>query len=226
MTLLWLFGVLILCKSFASIIYAMAFVPFILLAPLRWQLRVSAILATLVMLYPLMRWWNLVPTDGIIAFLAGIDAERAYSLDYRFQNETALLGRAAEKALTGWGEWNRNHIMDPVSGRPLTVTDGMWIVQMSTLGLLGFLWMFGLLAGSLLRFALWSGRNGPDAAAAGLAVILAANLVDLIPNATLTPLTWMTAGALAGLAARRAPVSAAAPALAIRRGPQPIQTVI
>lgn len=224
-TLLWLFAVLILCKSMASIVYALAFVPMILLVPLRWQLRLAAVLATAVLLYPLLRWWNLVPTEGIVAFLTGIDAERAYSLNYRFENETALLGRAALKALTGWGEWNRNHIMDPVSGKALTVTDGMWIVQMSAYGLLGFLWMFGLLAGALLRFSLWAGRNGPDGAAVGLAVILAANLVDLVPNATLTPLTWMTAGALAGLAARRE-LSADKPAMALRRGPQPIQTVI
>jgi len=69
-------------------------------------------------------------------------------------------------------------------------------------------------------------RSGPvDRWTAGLALIMAASLVDLIPNATVTPLTWMSAGALAGLAARGMPVGArqAAPAPAARRA---MKTVI
>lgn len=226
LALLWLTGVLILCKSAASILYGLLFVPVVLFAPLRWQLRIAGVLAALVLIYPLSRWWNLLPTEAITEFLVGIDQDRAYSLDYRFQNEAALLERASAKALTGWGGWGRHHIIDPSSGRYLTVTDGMWIVQMSIYGLLGYLWMFGLLVGPVLRHAFWSGRSAIDPAVAGLSLILAANLVDLIPNATLTPLTWMSAGALAGLAARREPAPGAAVAPLPRRRPQPIQTVI
>lgn len=226
LTLLWLAGVLVLCKSAASIIYAFFFVPVILVVPLIWQLRIASALALLVLIYPLSRWWNLLPTDAIIDFIIGIDQDRAYSMDYRFNNEAALLERASIKALVGWGEWNRNHIMDPESGRTLTVADGAWIVQMSVNGLLGFLWKFGLLSGSVLHYAARSGRHGIDAAGAGLALILAVNLVDLIPNATLTPLTWMSAGALAGLAARREFSTAETPATVLRLGRQPIKTII
>ena len=35
-----------------------------------------------------------------------------------------------------------------------------------------------------------------------LSLMLAMNLLDLIPNATLTPLSWLTAGALLGNANR------------------------
>ena len=35
---------------------------------------------------------------------------------------------------------------------------------------------------------------------AALALMLAANLLDLLPNATLEPLTWLMAGALLGQA--------------------------
>lgn len=226
LTLLYFMVVLVLCKSAASIGYGLLFVPVILWAPLRWQLRIAAVLATLVLFYPLSRWWDLLPTDSIINFILGIDSDRALSLDYRFKNEAALLERAAIKALTGWGEWNRNHIMDPSSGRTLTVTDGQWIVQMSSYGLLGFLWQFGLLSGAVLAYAARARGRALDAAGAGLAVILAANLVDLIPNATLTPLTWMSAGALAGLAARRVPVADAGSLAVPLRGPRPIQTII
>jgi hypothetical protein len=33
-----------------------------------------------------------------------------------------------------------------------------------------------------------------------LALLLAINLIDMIPNATLTPLTWLIAGTLLGMA--------------------------
>lgn len=42
--------------------------------------------------------------------------------------------------------------------------------------------------------------NGISPYAAGLALILAFNMIDLLPNATLTPLTWLIAGALLGYA--------------------------
>jgi hypothetical protein len=47
-----------------------------------------------------------------------------------------------------------------------------------------------------------------------VALILAVNVFDLIPNATITPLTWMFAGAVLGLAeqARSLAPRAAAPA--------------
>jgi hypothetical protein len=37
-----------------------------------------------------------------------------------------------------------------------------------------------------------------------LAIVLAVNLVDLIPNSWLSPLTWLIAGALLGAAERHA----------------------
>lgn len=51
-----------------------------------------------------------------------------------------------------------------------------------------------------------------------VALILAFNLADLLPNATLVPLTWLVAGALLGQAealalARRQAKAAASPAL-------------
>ena len=72
--------------------------------------------------------------------------------------------------------------------------------------------MFGLLCGSVIRVWYHSATSGRyDRWTVGMTLILAANIVDLIPNATLTPLSWLAAGALAGLAARRVTGTDAAP---------------
>jgi hypothetical protein len=114
-------------------------------------------------------------------------------------NEDVLMARAHEKPVFGWGSWGRNQIWSE-TGRLLTVTDGRWIILFGVGGWTLLLAEFGLL--SLPLFLLWwqSRREGVTVAphVATLAVIHAINLVDLLPNATLTPLTWLFAGALLG----------------------------
>ncbi|WP_410216630.1 hypothetical protein [Paracoccus sp. (in: a-proteobacteria)] len=201
-TLVYLLAVLVLCKSVASMLYAFTLVPVILFLGPRWQAKLAGVLAIAVFVYPVALWLGLVPVKGITDLAMGLDAERGQSLEFRFDNEQVLLDRASLKPLAGWGAWGRNLEVDPYSGRFTTVTDGQWIVAMTLSGILGYVASFGLLCGSVVRIWLSARSNGIDRWTAGLALIMAANLVDLIPNATLTPLTWLSAGALAGLAAR------------------------
>ena len=206
--------VLVLCKSVASILYAMALLPLVLLAGPRWQLRVAVVLAVLSMAYPLAKGAHIVPEDQMLTMAASIDPDRAASLQFRFDQERILLERAEQKPLFGWGIWGRNHILDPNDGHILTVTDGRWIIVIGVLGWLGFLAEFGLLTAPVLL--LWWRSRGQDLSphAAALSLIVAINMVDLIPNATITPLTWLFAGAVLGHAetlVRRARRPAAAP---------------
>jgi hypothetical protein len=135
----------------------------------------------------------------VVALAERIDADRAQSLEFRLQNEDVLLVRAAEKPVFGWGTWGRNQIWSE-TGRLLTVTDGRWIILLGVGGWLLLLAEFGLL--SLPVFMLWWQSRRSEVSVvphvATLAVIQAINLVDLLPNATLTPLTWLFAGALLG----------------------------
>lgn len=67
-------------------------------------------------------------------------------------------------------------------------------------GYAGFIGQFGLL---LLPIFMLTGayrRTGQEVSvfAAGVAVVLAVNLVDLLPNATITPVTWLFSGAMLG----------------------------
>ena len=111
-----------------------------------------------------------------------------------------MLERASQRIMFGWGRWGRSRIYDEW-GNDISVTDGRWIITLGQFGILGFLAEFGLLAltvfraASALRFA-ESERDSVFLAA--LALIIAINMIDLLPNASLSPWTWLLAGALAG----------------------------
>ena len=190
--------VLVLCKSLAALLYTMVLAPVLALAPRRLQLFGAAAMALLALGYPLLKGADLVPQEQILAFAESIHPDRAQSVGFRFDNEDMLLERVWERPVFGWGIWGRNQIYDAESGRELSVTDGRWLVVIGIFGWAGFLAEFGLLAGPVLLLW-WRGRDAAlDAASVTLAVILGMNLVDMLPNATLTPLTFLAAGALLG----------------------------
>ncbi len=195
----WMMGVLVLCKSLASLLYGLIATPLILFFSPRMQLRVAAMLAVLVLLYPIARGAHLVPVDSMVSLATSHDADRAQSLEFRFDNEEILLERALDKPIFGWGIWARNLVYDPVFGRAHGVTDGRWILVLGMFGWVGYLAEFGLLVLAVI-LAWWRAGPVPSPLISGLSLILALNLVDMIPNATLIPLTWLYAGALLGWA--------------------------
>lgn len=205
---------LVLCKSLASLAYGMVLTPLVLFAPLRWQVRLALLFAVVAVVYPMLRNFQLIPLDAIIAQAEAINPARAQSLEYRFNNEEQLLARAAEKPLFGWGGWGRSLIRDGETGQILSIPDGRWIIIFGTFGWLGYICEFGLLALPLAMLALYMRRHGEAALSplvAPLCLILGVTMVDMLLNATLTPLTWLTAGALLGHAERLMPRGAAAP---------------
>lgn len=215
---LWLVAILILCKSVAPVLYALALAPLILAAPVSLQVRVAAVLALVVILYPILRGAGLIPVEEMVARAAAFDPDRAQSLGFRFTNEGMLLDRASEKPVFGWGGYGRGMVFDLETGRNLTVPDGRWIIVIGMLGWAGYIMEFGLLALPLVLLARQArrGRAGLSPHAGVLALILAANMVDLLPNATLIPFTWLMAGALLGhaealAAGRAAPAQAGLP---------------
>ncbi|WP_343503029.1 hypothetical protein [Alloyangia pacifica] len=200
---LWLTLILVLAKSLGALIFAVVLIPVVLLLTRMGQIRVAILIGLVAITYPVLKGTHLVPEDRILAEAAKIDPERAYSLEFRFENENTLLDRAYEKPVFGWGSWGRNHILDPVTGNILTVTDGRWIIVIGVYGWVGFLAEFGLILLPLLL--LWRESTARDRAEvspfiAPLSLLLAINLSDMVPNATLTPLTWLVAGALTGYA--------------------------
>lgn len=194
-------GLLFICKSAGSILYGILLVPVVLILPLRLQMWIAAAAVCVVVIYPMLRGLDLVPVDALVERAYAFDQERGASLEFRIMNEAVLLDRAQEKPLFGWGGYGRNFVHDPVTGEISLIADGGWILTLGVYGWLGYISEFGLLAFPVLLF--WRETRKMEAkkisgAAVTVAIILAANMVDLLPNDTLIPFTWLLAGALWG----------------------------
>lgn len=189
--------ILVLCKSYASLAYGLAFTPVILLASPRVQLRLALFLAAIAVIYPMLRNAGLIPLDAILAQAEALSPERAQSLGYRFDNEEQLLARAQEKTWFGWGGWGRNLIRDSETAEILSVPDGRWIIVFGMFGWVGYIAEMGLLATPLVLLAAHR-RATLSPLVTALAIILAATMMDMLLNATLIPFTWLCAGALLG----------------------------
>ena len=196
----YLSAMLILCKTLASILYATLSVPLILFTKPRQQLQIALVLTSIALIYPLLRTADLVPTRAILDQVASLSEDRAASLNTRFVSEEALLDRAHERFIFGWGRYGRNRNYGNF-GTFSSTTDGLWIITVGTFGLVGFLGLFGLLAlpvfraASALRFTN-SATDGFHLAA--LTLMVAINVFDFLPNSGLTPWTWLLVGALLG----------------------------
>ena len=197
MAALWLALVLVLSSNFGATALVILLAPVVLLAPPRVQILVAAVIAGSVLLFPMLRSAGFVPTDAAVSTIARIAPTRAASLQFRFNQEDRLLDRASLKPLAGWGPWGRNRIFDENTGRDVTVTDGAWIIFIGRDGWIGYIARFGLLTIPIILLALRR-RDQLTPATSGLSLVSAAGLMDLIPNATITPVTLLVAGALTG----------------------------
>lgn len=204
-------GLLAICKSMGVILYAGVFGPIALLLRPRAHLAIAVGLTVIVIAYPALRGLGMIPTADLVAKAAEVSADRAQSLDYRFGNEDRVLAHAELRPWLGWGGWGRFIPHDAETGRTRIVVDGLWIITIGNNGWLGYAALFGLLALPIWALA-WQAlraRIAPPPSVSILALLLAINMVDLLPNATLIPFTWLIAGALVGHAEQMARDAAA-----------------
>ncbi|WP_196216729.1 hypothetical protein [Paracoccus shanxieyensis] len=205
---LYLCCMIVLCKSAGALIQALIAAPLVALARPRLMVLVAAVVASIAFAYPTLRTTPLLPVNDIVNVAMSISPERGRSLEFRLMNEEQLVERALERPLFGWGGWGRPLFYDPYDGRLSSVPDGQWIVWLGARGVYGYLAQFLLLLVPIFTMmrALMAVRgttNRPEFLTLGcLSLMLAMNCVDLIPNATLTPVTWIAAGALLGNARR------------------------
>lgn len=204
----WLGLMLVICKSLGVLLHAFIAAPILWLMRPRLAVLAACLMGVAVVTYPAVRASGVLPVDHVIETATGAEAARGQSLEFRLVNETILLARAQERILFGWGGWGRALIVNPESGEIETITDGEWIRVLGERGVFGFLAEFLMLLVPL--FMLWrawprTSKTRPgveELTLAAIAMILGLNMVDLVPNATLTPITWMMAGIVAGAARR------------------------
>ena len=214
---IYLSAILVINKSAGALLIALMICPlFYWFKPKRF-VAMALIAAAMIVSYPALRGVGLVPVQQIVSIANSYSPDRAESLGFRVVNEDMLLNRAAERPWFGWGGYGRNRVFvvaDWGQTLDITVTDGTWIILIGTLGWIGYFAEFGLLC-----YPFWHAfkvrHKGLSVASTALAAVHLINLIDLIPNSSLRPITWLIAGALSGAVATRR--SAAVPGFAARR---------
>lgn len=193
----WMFAVFALSKNLGAMILLLAFGPLILLLAPRLQVRAAAVVVGLFLAYPVVWQAGLVPKDRFVGAISAISEARAQSFAFRLDNEERLIAKALEKPVAGWGSWGRNRVFDD-RGRDLSVTDGLWIIQLGSFGWMGYVGLFGLICFPVLAMARSRNASRIDWSTAALCIVIAANCVYLVPNSALSPIGWLIAGAVAG----------------------------
>lgn len=202
MSYLWV--VLILSKSLASLLYSMVAVPLVLFASPRAQSLAAAALAGLLFVYPLLRANDLIPVEFLQTWAEeDYGQERAQSMTFRLENEARLLDRALERPWFGWGSYCRACVYERWSGErsAVSIRDGAWIIRFGDQGVVGFVGSFGLLLFplvALVRRLKYAPRVSDRRLLAGLGLMVGFSAFDLIPNGDFTRLAFVLSGALWG----------------------------
>jgi len=92
---------------------------------------------------------------------AAFGAVRAGSLDFRFRHEAALVDRAMQSPMFGWGGWNRNRVDSDIAREVLgeeSITDGFWIIALGQRGLVGLVATYGWMLLPATLAVLWAVR--------------------------------------------------------------------
>jgi hypothetical protein len=195
----YLAALLVVCKSLGAFVYGAIAAPIVMFTRPRTWTKVACALLLLACAYPELRWHGLIPIHHIADAAKSISPARFESFETRVKNEDQLLSKAEEKPAFGWGAWGRNRIYSAVTGQDISLTDGEWVIEFGTWGWLGYLSLFGLFAAAGLRAMRAVGRENTtdNIAIGGLSILLAVNVMDLLPNATLSPVLFLVAGSLA-----------------------------
>lgn len=144
--------------------------------------------------------------DQIVTFIStAINPERAQSLEYRLDNEKALVAKARQRMIFGWAGWGRSRIYNEW-GLDASVTDSWWVIVFGVNGI------FGLVSGTtvlllpvVLFIFYYPARTWSDpkiAPAAAIALVLVSYMVDNLLNAITMPVFVLGVGGLSGLMAK------------------------
>ncbi|MEM7599901.1 MAG: hypothetical protein AAF357_00630, partial [Verrucomicrobiota bacterium] len=144
--------------------------------------------------------------EGMVNLAAKFSEERAASLEFRNVNEVALVEKALEQPVFGWGGWGRSRIYNE-KGEDISVTDSLWIILFGQTGYAGLV-SFGLtLSVPLLLFLrrfppeTWE-ENIEVAVALPLVALVAIYLIDCTLNDMKSPIYIMIVGGITSVLLR------------------------
>ncbi|MGL5834891.1 MAG: O-antigen ligase family protein [Waterburya sp.] len=201
----------VLLKSTGAYVYLLYGIVILLTA--KWLRTALPLLVLIVMIFS----YILMGTSGAITperseqivtiaeDLAG--ADRAHSLDFRFDNEEILADKARQKMIFGWGGWDRNRVFEYNYQNELvdtTITDSLWILAFGINGLVGLIAIFSSVLLPALSFFYCcypasSWFHPKVAPAAMLATITTLYMLDCTLNNQPNPVFTLASGSIAGL---------------------------
>lgn len=196
----YLLLVFFLLKSTGALVMGMVMLPLCAFASVRAQMRVATILAVIVGLYPILRGLDLFPDQKLLEWATMISADRADSMKVRFTNENALLVKARQRLVFGWGTYARHHVFDK-DGDDTSITDGEWIVGLGMRGLVGYVAWYALYLIPIFTAARNVKRiRGPTVRLllSGLTLMAVMFAIDTIPNSAGSWPHFFFAGVLHG----------------------------
>jgi hypothetical protein len=194
----------VLSKSTGAMVIGGLGLMMLALSSMHW-LRIGVMIA--VVTYLAARLFG----DGVIeqwlVDAAGmVSADRAQSLQFRYDNEAVLLERCWQRPLFGSSPWGFNTFegYDSSSSVKYAVPDSLWIYAFTINGLVGLIGVIGsLLVPAVRTFtlaALWRNRISPESLICALIVMM--YLVDSLVNGFKTPIYIFMAGGLSRVLVR------------------------
>ena len=199
---LYLTMILLLCQSTASTLYGLMLLVLVYFFHTRIQLWVAVSLAVLTLVYPAIRVAQLLPVQEIVEMAEeNFGRVRAESIAGRLRTEEELTFFIQARPVFGWATAERAMIIDEFTGENKTIFDGFWLIQFVSKGTVGFTCVFGLLLVPVFRAVgrVGSIRTKQDRAmVAGLSLMVAIHVFDLIPNSPTEGYLTLLSGALAG----------------------------
>ncbi len=192
----WILAVLLLSRNLGATALGLLVAPLILMFGPQAKLRLAACMAAFFLTYPVIMSSGLSPAPRILEWVTPLAPERAASFGFRLSNEERLLDRAMEKPVFGWGIWGRSRVFNE-RGVDISVTDGIWIIALGERGWAGYIAQFSLLTMPIFFLLAVGRRRQTSPEIAGMALIMGANCLYMIPNSTLSPIGMIMAGTLA-----------------------------
>jgi tetratricopeptide (TPR) repeat protein len=144
--------------------------------------------------------WSGQQAVNVIRMLGGED--RAWSLQFRLENENLFIAKALQRPFFGWGGWQRSLVFNEWHHQ-VSFPDGLWIIAFAGNGYVGLVSMTAALLAPVVvflrRFPVERWTQPDFAPATTIAVILNLYTLDGLSNAMLNMIYIIAAGGLANI---------------------------
>ncbi|MEB3359569.1 MAG: hypothetical protein VKK04_22780 [Synechococcales bacterium] len=200
--LILLVNIVLVRSTGAWLLLGLSIVVFITIQRLRTHI-LALVISLMLMTYFVVSGLGYFNGDGVVNFFAEtISEERAQSLEFRFDNEVLLSGRARERMIWGWGGYGRNRVRDGW-GEDITTVDSWWVITFGTYGLVGlFSLALAMFLPAIIFLRMYPGQFWTIkkiAPAGTLVIVVVMYMFDNALNNQFQPVFVLAAGAIQGL---------------------------